>query len=216
MRTALLCAGLALGIAGQTPSARAQSPTGQDGPDRAQPGAARSVQQPQGVVRSALLTIEIDRLFAESAYGARVAAMIEDEGTQIAAENRRIEAELTEEERALTEQRAALEPARFRSLADAFDQKVQALRQEQDAKARALGTLSEESRRQFLQLAEPVLGEIMQQAGAAVLLDKRTVFLSADVIDITDVAISRIDEAIGDGAGTALPQPSAVPAGSAD
>ncbi|KAA8605606.1 outer membrane chaperone Skp [Salipiger aestuarii] len=167
-------------------------------------------------MRSALLTIEIDRLFAESAYGARVAAMIEDEGTQIAAENRRIEAELTEEERALTEQRAALEPARFRSLADAFDQKVQALRQEQDAKARALGTLSEESRRQFLQLAEPVLGEIMQQAGAAVLLDKRTVFLSADVIDITDVAISRIDEAIGDGAGTALPQPSAVPPGSAD
>lgn len=197
MRGALFCAMLALGAGGHVHPVHAQAAV------------------EQGVVRSALLTIEIDRLFAESAYGARVSAMIEDEGTRIAAENRRIEAELTEEESALTRQRATLEPAQFRTLADAFDQKVQALRQEQDTKARTLGTLSEESRRQFLQVAEPVLAEIMQQSGAAALLDKRTVFLSADVIDITDVAISRIDETIGDGADTALPQPQA-PQDSAD
>ena len=196
MQRALACAMLALWVGGHVPPALAQSP--------------------ESVVRSALLTIEIDRLFAQSAYGARVSTRIEEEGTRIAAENRRIEAELTEEERALTQQRATLEPARFRALADAFDQKVQALRQEQDAKARALGTLSEESRRQFLQLAEPVLAEIMQQTGAAALLDKRTVFLSADVIDITDLAISRIDETIGDGADAELPQPADEPQEPAD
>jgi len=34
-----------------------------------------------------------------------------------------------------------------------------------------------------------------------VILEKRSLFLSADVIDITDVAIARIDAEIGDGTG---------------
>ncbi|MDO6584600.1 OmpH family outer membrane protein [Salipiger sp. 1_MG-2023] len=186
------CAAVLIGLAGLSPAAHAQT--------AAQTGA----DQPN-VVQSAVLTIEIDRLFSESAYGQRIGAELEAESNAIAVENRRIESELTEEERSLTEQRATLPQARFRELADAFDQKVQALRQEQDAKARALGTLSEESRRQFLALAEPVLGDIMQETGAAALLDKRSVFLSADAIDITSLAIARIDAAIGDGAESGLP-----------
>ncbi|MBN9886403.1 OmpH family outer membrane protein [Pelagibaca abyssi] len=161
--------------------------------------AAQDSAQP-GVVQSQILTVEIDRLFAESAYGQRITQMLETEGAEIAAENRRIEAELTAEEKDLTEKRATLSPSDFRALAEAFDQKVQELRREQDTKARALGNLSEERRRQFLSAAEPVLAQLMREAGAAVILDKRTVFLSAGVIDITDTAIARIDAAIGDGA----------------
>ena len=152
-----------------------------------------------GIVESDFLTIEFDRLFAESAYGERVAAMLEQEGTEIAAENRRIEAELTSEERELTEKRATLDPMEFRALADAFDQKVQGLRREQDAKARAVGELSERLRREFITASEPVIEQIMREAGAVVIFEKRSLFLSADVIDITDAAIARIDAEIGDG-----------------
>lgn len=216
MRLAPSCAILCLGFGGALSPLAAPAGLAQSAGQSAGQSAAVQSQAGQGIVDSALLTVEIDRLFAESAYGKRISATIEDEGTRIAAENRRIEAELTEEERRLTEQRPTLDPANFRELANAFDAKVQALRQEQDAKARALGNMSEESRRQFLQLAEPVLAEIMQQAGAAALLDKRSVFLSADVIDITSIAISRIDAAIQDGAETALPQPGAAQQGTAD
>lgn len=165
-------------------------------------GAAAPAQQAvrPGVVQSQILTVEIDRLFAESAYGRRITQMLETEGAEIAAENRRIEAALTAEEKDLTEKRATLSTTEFRALAEAFDQKVQELRREQDTKARALGNLSEDRRRQFLSAAEPVLAQLMREAGAAVILDKRTVFLSAGVIDITDTAIARIDAAIGDGA----------------
>lgn len=165
-------------------------------------GAAPAIAQESvrpGVVQSAILTVEFDRLFAESAYGQRVSEMLDEQGASIAAENRRIEADLTAEERDLTEKRSTLDPVEFRKLAEAFDEKVQALRREQDAKARALGNLSEEHRRQFLAQAEPILGGLMREAGAAVILDKRSVFLSADVIDITETAISRIDDQIGDG-----------------
>ncbi|MBY6005999.1 OmpH family outer membrane protein [Salipiger bermudensis] len=163
-------------------------------------GTASAQDAAPGIVESAILTVEFDRLFSESAYGERVARTLEAEGAEIAAENRRIEAELTAEERALTEKRAELDALAFRELADAFDEKVQALRREQDAKARAIGELSEEERRRFIAAAEPVIDRIMREAGAVVILDKRSVFLSEDVIDITDAAIARIDAAIGDGA----------------
>lgn len=148
---------------------------------------------------SAILTVAPDRLFSESAYGQRVVREIEAEGTALAAENRRIEAELMEEERALTERRAVMEPDAFRALADAFDEKVQRIRGEQDAKARDLGEQQDRARSEFLQVARPVLVTLMRESGASVILERSSVFLSADSTDITDLAVARIDAAIGDG-----------------
>jgi Skp family chaperone for outer membrane proteins len=155
--------------------------------------------QQLGVVQSPILTIESERLFTESAFGQRIAQEIEEEGAALAAENRRIEGELTAEEKDLTERRATMEPEAFRELADAFDQKVQQIRRTQDAKARALTQRRDAGRVAFLQAAVPVLEELMQEAGAAVVLERGSVFLSANASDITDAAISRMDASIGDG-----------------
>ena len=164
----------------------------------------------QEVVKSPILTVEADRLFNESLYGQRLTEEIEAAGSEISAENRQIEAALTAEEKSLTEQRANLPTAEFRKLADAFDEKVQSIRQEQDAKGRALAARTEDVRRDFLEAAQPVLGELMREAGAAVLIERRNVFLSADAIDVTDEAIERINARLGTGAaedtGTDEPQ----------
>ena len=151
------------------------------------------------VAQGPVLVVELDRLFAESAFGKRVTAEIEAEGAALATENRRIEAELTEEERALTEQRPTLSPEEFRALADAFDEKVQNIRREQDAKVRAFGQRGDEERRAFLAAAQPVLQALMVEANAAIMVDHRAVFLAAPSVDVTDEAITRIDAEIGDG-----------------
>ncbi|TCS61138.1 periplasmic chaperone for outer membrane proteins Skp [Primorskyibacter sedentarius] len=174
----------------------------------------------QEVVKSPILTVEADRLFNESLYGQRLTEEIEAAGSEISAENRQIEAALTAEEKSLTEQRANLPTAEFRKLADAFDEKVQSIRQEQDAKGRALAARTEDVRRDFLEAAQPVLGELMREAGAAVLIERRNVFLSADAIDVTDEAIERINVRLGTGAAedtgtdepqTGTPEPDAEP-----
>jgi len=46
-----------------------------------------------------------------------------------------------------------------------------------------------------------VLSELLREADAVALLDVRSVILSADVADVTDLAISRIDARIGEGPG---------------
>ncbi|SIT76728.1 OmpH family outer membrane protein [Pontibaca methylaminivorans] len=150
---------------------------------------------------SAILTVASDRLFIDSAYGQRVLNEIESEGTVLAAENRRIEAELMAEERELTQLRAEMEAEAFRRLADDFDAKVQRIRREQDAKARELGERQEQARSEFLGQVRPVLVALMRETGASIILERSSVFLSADSTDITDIAIGRIDASIGDGDG---------------
>lgn len=166
----------------------------------------RGQSQQIGVPESAILTISSERLYADSAFGRRIAREIEQDSLKLSAENRQIEAELTEEEHDLTERRPEMEPEEFRKLADAFDAKVQDIRSRQDAKARALSQRHDEARGRFYEAAQPVLARLMREAGAGVILERSSVFLSANATDITDVAIARIDAVIGDGLEVAVPQ----------
>ncbi|MBW4708773.1 OmpH family outer membrane protein [Roseobacter sp. YSTF-M11] len=152
-----------------------------------------------GPVQSPILTIDSERLFADSDYGKRTVEDFEARGADLAAENRRIEEELSAEERMLTDKRPTMAPKDFRVLADAFDEKVQSTRRQQDAKNRDLNLALEERRVVFLNAAAPVLEQLMREAGAAVVMERRSVFLSANAIDITREAIERLNEVLGDG-----------------
>ncbi len=153
----------------------------------------------RGSVISPVLTIDSERLFLESAFGQRVAAEIERAGAELAAENRRIEADLEAEERRLTDIRSTMEAEEFRALADEFDDKVQATREAQVAKGRALNDLLEQEREVFLSAAAPVLERLMRSADAAVILELRSVFVSSSAIEITEDAIDLLNETLGSG-----------------
>lgn len=153
-----------------------------------------------GVVQSLILTVAPDALYAQSDFGQRIVREIEADSVDIAAENRRIEAELTAEERELTELRDSLAPADFRARAEAFDEKVQRLRSEQDEKARAVGQRSDDARRALLTAAQPILLQLMIESGAVAVLDRRSVLLSVESVDITDEAIQRVNAEFGAGA----------------
>lgn len=147
----------------------------------------------EGTVQSPVLTIDSERLFEESNFGRATAREFEMLGAELARENRRIEEELTVEEKSLTEQRTNLPAADFRVLADAFDQKVQSIRRQQDVKTRQLNAALDERRGMFLTAAAPVLEQIMRDAGAAVILEQRSVFVSSNAVDITQSAIARLN-----------------------
>ncbi|WP_254429717.1 OmpH family outer membrane protein [Ruegeria atlantica] len=155
--------------------------------------------QQLGVPQADVLTLSSDRLFTESQFGQRVLRQIESEGASLAAENERIVAELSKEEKDLTEKRAELTPDEFRPLAEAFDNKVQSHREGQRAKLDALARQSEDARQTFLVLVQPILIELLRESGASVVIERSNVFLSSDRTDVTDAAIARINEQIGDG-----------------
>ncbi|WP_372886545.1 OmpH family outer membrane protein [Shimia sp.] len=150
--------------------------------------------------RSPVLTIESERLFADSAFGQRVAREIEAERSVLLAENRKIESDLTAEEKRLTDMRKTMSPEDFRAVADAFDARVDEIRKAQDTKARAIGERREREQAEFLKVAGPVLARLLQETGADVILERRSVFFSLDMIDITGQAIEELDRVVGDGA----------------
>lgn len=171
--------------------------------------AAPTLAQDQVVPARGVVTFDSDRLFFESTFGQRVTREIEAAGNELVAENRRIEAELARTEQDLTERRSSMTPDEFRPLADAFDTRVQASRQEQAGKSRALNALLAQGRETFLRAATPILQELMVEAGAAVVLEIRTVFYSAQSSDITTSAVARLDQRLGDGATSVRTMPDA-------
>lgn len=154
-----------------------------------------------------IVTFDSDRLFFESDFGKRVTREIEATGNELVAENRRLEAELASVEQDLTDRRSSMTPEEFRPLADAFDTRVQASRQEQASKSRALNAQLAQERETFLRAATPILRDLMVEAGAAVVLENRTAFYSSPSSDITAAAIDRLNLRLGEGADITIPSP---------
>jgi Skp family chaperone for outer membrane proteins len=162
--------------------------------------------QQLGVVQSDVLVIDIERLLSETMYGQRLQAAINAERDALIARNERVARELETEEQALTELRATTPPAEFRKMADDFDAKVTQLRRESERLSRDLERQRDLAPVQFMRVVQPVLGELLREADAVVLVDVRSVILRADVADVTDIAISRIDGRIGTGPEVQTPQ----------
>jgi Skp family chaperone for outer membrane proteins len=162
--------------------------------------AQSSVPLERGSVISPVLTIDSERLFVESDFGQRIISEAEARGAELSAENRKVEADLEAEEQALTAQRADLTPEEFRDLADAFDAKVQSTRTAQTAKGRAINEDIDRAREVLFNAAAPVLEKLMRDAGAAVILERRSVFASNAAIEITEDAIALLNDTLGNGA----------------
>lgn len=148
--------------------------------------------------QSAVLTLDPERLFVESRFGKAAIARLEAAQASLLEENKTFDAALEAEEKSLTDRRPTLPADEFRALADAFNIKAEEIRAARLAKSRSLTTLRDEDRQKFLAAIVPILGEMMAEMGALVILDKKTVFLSFERIDVTDRAIVRIDAALDD------------------
>jgi len=163
--------------------------------------------QEPDVIQSQIVTADTALIFASTSVGQQITTELEDKVAALAIENRRIASELEAEELELTELRKTMEPAEFRVLAEAFDQKVQRIRLEQDNKQRELQQLRDAERQSFIDAIVPLLFSIARERGALVVLERRNVLVSPDQIDITQQVIDRIDEALAasppDGSGDA-------------
>ena len=145
------------------------------------------------------LVIDTVQLFNQSKFGIRAVSLLEAADSQLAEENKNKVFALAEEEKQLTALRATMNAEEFRDLADEFDLKVQATREEQLSKAKSLSTQIETQRTTFLNAAAPILQALMLDVGASVLIERRNVVLNTNLADITAIAIAQIDAVLGDG-----------------
>lgn len=140
--------------------------------------------------------LDQDELFRGSRLGQQILAEIRAAEAALEAENQALVDQLAAEERALTEARASLPPDEFRARADAFDARVEAIRQERAERSRALNAESEAMAQRFFDSALPVLVQMMADTGVQALLKPDVMILGPDWLDITPEAIARLDAAL--------------------
>lgn len=152
----------------------------------------------QRVPRSPVLTLDSSRLLPETMVGQRLVAALEAEGAALDLENRELAETLRAEELELTALRSTLSREEFAARAEAFDAKVQQTRREQDAKQAALQTRLDDQQRALFGEIQPILAQIVAEAGAVVVVELDTVLLSVRGVDVTNIAIARINAALSD------------------
>lgn len=213
---ATVCAALTLACSGAAVCAQEAAQPATDGVVMTQPAA--SARSPGNAAQPVVLTVDIDRLFAQSKFGQRITEDYNTARVDLSAENGRIVEALRAEELDLAARRPDMDPALFQDEAVAFDEKARAIRQAQDAKAEALEDGLSQARSQFIEATRPILGQLMLERGATTILDQRMVLLSLSAADITDVAIGRIDDTLGEGRDTSTPEtaPPAIPSAPED
>ncbi|WP_408592240.1 OmpH family outer membrane protein [Paracoccus marcusii] len=168
-----------------------------------------TIPSPEEAAESApILTLDQEVLYLSSAWGLRAQARLEAKGKEVTAENDRLTQLLSSEEARLTEQRSTLPAAEFRELAESFDIRATRIRRERAQAVQDLNAWAEADRAAFFRAALPVMGQVMQDRGAVAVLDRRTIFVSLDAIDVTEQLVAALDDRIGDGEGVVpLPEP---------
>lgn len=161
--------------------------------------AGHATAQDLGRAVSQIVTIERQSLFSDTQYGRRVVETVESERARLAGETRKVEEALRIEERELTDLRETLSPEEFRKLAVAFDEKVQALRTEGNEREKEFVRTLEREQAAFFERIGPILGQLVRELGAVVIIDRRAILLTTQNIDITEIAVDRIDQVLGDG-----------------
>jgi len=140
--------------------------------------------------------LDEERLLRESRLGQQILADIRAAEQALEQENQRISDQLSAEERTLTEERALLSPEEFRARADAFDQRVEEIRAERNQRSIELTRFSEAEAQRFFDTALPVLVELMNEEGLVAIFKPEILIIGADWLDMTDVAIRRLDSNI--------------------
>lgn len=146
-----------------------------------------------------VVTLDQQALFSGSAFGRRALADLEAARAALIVESDLLAEELGAAERALTEARPGLAPEEFRARADAFDALAEEVRARQDAKDKALLRALSQEQQRFYALATAPLADLAREIGAVAILSPQAVLLTVGPIDITDLAIARLDARLGDG-----------------
>lgn len=142
-----------------------------------------------------VLLLDRDSLFSNSKLGQTILATETATRRELSVASRDIKTSFENEESRLTDLRSTITSEEFQLLSDDFDQRVQAMREEQLAEDIALQQQNEQNRRRFFSISAPYMSQIMQKYQASAILDIRTVLLFDKDMDITAEAIALLDAA---------------------
>ena len=138
--------------------------------------------------------IDLNFILSESKAAKDAAKQIEEIAIQIEEEISISDQEMISEQNKLIESQAIMAPNAFEEKRIDYEKKVENYNISRQEKLMSIDRLVAESRNNVLNALKPILEEISNESGITILLEKNSVLLNADNMDITDKALKMLDK----------------------
>lgn len=138
--------------------------------------------------------IDINKILTEADAAVLASEQIEEIAIEIEDEIKKSDDEIIKEQNLLIESQAIMAPEAFESKRIEYENKVQNYNNERQAKLLKIDELIAVSRNDVLLALKPILEEISNKKGITILLEKGSVMLSADKMDITGEVLTILNK----------------------
>lgn len=149
-----------------------------------------------GASASDVVVVDMQRVLREAAVAVQLRQIELEERRALRARLDAITEQLRTEEAYLTDVRDSTEREQFDAMVEDFDRRVREARQEAQETSASFQSRFSEAFAALDQDIVPVIADILDERGASLALDRRSVLIMREDIDITREVIDRLDAAL--------------------
>ena len=140
--------------------------------------------------------IDINKILAEANAAVEAAEEIEKIAIEIENEIKSSDEEIIKEQNLLIESQSIMAPEAFEAKRIEYESKIQTYNSERQSKLMKIDELIAISRNDILNAMKPILEEISNEKGITIILEKTSIMLNAEKMDITNEALKRLNKSL--------------------
>ncbi len=140
--------------------------------------------------------IDINKILSESDAAITAAEQIEEIAIEIENEIKLSDDEIIKEQNSLIESQSIMAPEAFESKRNEYENKVQKYNNERQSKLMKIDELIALSRNEILSAMKPILEEVSNEKGITIILEKASIMLNAEKMDITNEVLKKLNKSL--------------------
>ena len=140
--------------------------------------------------------IDINKILSDSDAAISAAEDIEKIALEIESEIKSSDEDIIKEQNSLIESQSIMAPEAFESKRIEYEKKVQKYNNERQSKLIKIDELIAISRNDILNAIKPILEEISNEKGITIILEKTSIMLNAEKMDITNEVLKKLNKSL--------------------
>ena len=140
--------------------------------------------------------IDINRILSDADAAVNATKQIEKIAIDIENEIKLSDEQIIKEQNSLIESQSIMAPEAFESKRNEYENKVQEYNNERQSKLMKIDELIAISRNEILNAIKPILEEISNEKGITIVLEKTSIMLNAEKMDITNEVLKKLNKSL--------------------
>jgi len=140
--------------------------------------------------------IDLNKILSDADAAIAAAEQIEKIAIEIESEIKVSDEEMIKEQNLLIESQSIMAPEAFESKRNEYESKVQKYNNERQSKLMKIDELIAVSRNDILNALKPILEEISNDKGITIILEKTSIMLNAEKMDITSDVLKKLNKSL--------------------